>query len=293
VSFLEGMTSTFASGVAAAFYSVSGGAARHLPGLLGGLAVLVVAWILGRVVFAAVRRVLARRSTQGHVDVVVARVARGIVLGVGVVVALAVAGVDVGSLVTSLGLVGLTLGFALRDVLSNSMAGVMLLMQRPFRIGDTIVVAGTEGVVTDVRVRDTVLSTPDGRLVFVPNITVFNGVVVNLSAKTTRRMEIEVWTPADGDLEAARLVALDAVSSTPGVLEEPVPEALVASVGPDSARIVARGWVDTSSATLEGTGSAALARARALLGSAGIEAHAIVRGTAEAPVEGPTAAADL
>jgi small conductance mechanosensitive channel len=293
VSFLERMTSTFASGIAEAFYSVSGAAARHIPGLLGGLAVFVVTWMVGRAVYAAVRRVLARTSTQGHVDVVVARLARGTVLAVGTVVALAVLGVDVGSLVTSLGLVGLTLGFALRDVLSNSVAGVMLLMQRPFRIGDTIVVAGTEGVVTDVRVRDTVLRTPDGRVAFVPNITVFNGVVVNLSAETTRRLEIAVWTPADGDLEAARLVVLEAVTSTPGVLEEPAPEALVASVGPERARIVARGWVETSSAPLGETRSAALARARALLGSAGIESSAISSEASDAPAQGQATAADL
>ena len=89
---------------------------------------------------------LARTSTQAHVDLLVARTVRWTVLAIGVVVTpWRSLGVNVGALVTSLGLVGLTLGFALRDVLANSVAGVMLLMQRPFTIGDTIVVGGDRG----------------------------------------------------------------------------------------------------------------------------------------------------
>jgi len=100
------------------------------------------------------------------------------------------------AMAASLGLVGLTLGFALRDVLSNSLSGVMLLVQRPFSIGDTISVAGHKGEVEDVRVRDTVLRTSDGWTAYVPNMTVFNAVVLNSSTSRLRRFEITVPTAA-------------------------------------------------------------------------------------------------
>ena len=274
MSFIDRIGAAFSAGITEAVDAVSRGAARHVPDLLGALFVLIVAWLTGRIVYAAVRRVLSRTSTQAHVDVLVARVARGVIWTVGAVVALAVAGVNVGALVTSLGLAGLTLGFALRDVFANSVAGVMLLVQRPFRIGDTIVVSGTEGVVTDVRVRDTVLSTPDGRVAFVPNITVFNGVVINLSAQAVRRFEIAVWTPVGAEVEAVRLAMLSAVASTPGVLAEPAPDAQIAAVGPGRARVVARGWVDTNDTPLGVTQSAALARAHAVVAAAEVETSA-------------------
>ena len=190
------MGGAFTTGIGDAFEALARGAADSLPRLLAGIIVFLIAWIVARAASAATRRVLGRTSTQAHVDLLVARTVRWTVLAIGLVTALAVLGVNVGALVTSLGLAGLTLGFALRDVLANSVAGVTLLMQRPFTIGDTIVVNGTEGVVRDVRVRDTVLRTPDGRLAYLPNMTVFNAVVINVTQAPVRRFEIAVWTPA-------------------------------------------------------------------------------------------------
>jgi small conductance mechanosensitive channel len=126
-----------------------------------------------------------------------------------------------------------------------------------------------------VRVRDTVLKTPDGRIAFIPNIMVFNGVVVNLSTQSVRRFEIAVWTPVGAEVEAVRLAMLAAVASTPGVLEEPAPDAQIAAVGPGRARVIARGWVDTSDTSLGVTQSAALARAHAVIAQAGVETSEI------------------
>jgi small-conductance mechanosensitive channel len=273
---VQRMGGAFTSGIGDAFEGLARGAADSLPRLLAGVIVFAIAWLIARVASAATRRVLARTSTQAHVDLLVARTVRWAVLAVGLVTALAVLGVNVGALVTSLGLAGLTLGFALRDVLANSVAGVTLLMQRPFTIGDTILVGATEGVVRDVRVRDTVLRTPDGRLAYLPNMTVFNAVVINVSQAPVRRFEIAVWTSAGMPLEGARVAVLAAVAGTPGVLEDPAPESVVASVGPDRARIVARAWVDTASGSLGAAQSDALARARAAL--PGSEAETAVDG---------------
>lgn len=258
-------TLSFADRIVASFSSVVGGFADHMPAILAALVVLVVTWLVGRLTYSATRRVLARRSTAGHVDVLVARFARGGVTALGVVVALGVLGVDLTALAASLGLAGLTLGFALRDVLANSVSGVMLLLQRPFTVGDAISVAGQDGVVQDVRVRDTVLRTPDGRIAYIPNTTVFNDVVLNSSAAPVRRFEVTVSASDAVEPVAACGLAVAAIAGTSGVLADPAPDAVIASVGLSGARVVAHGWVDTRAAALEATRSAALAAARAAL----------------------------
>jgi small conductance mechanosensitive channel len=258
-------TLPFTDRIVASFSAVAGGIADRMPAILAAAVVLVIAWLAGRIVFAVTRRVLARRSTAAHVDVLVARFARGIVLALGVVVALGVLGVDLTALVASLGLAGLTLGFALRDVLANSVSGVMLLLQRPFTVGDAISVAGQDGVVEDVRVRDTVLRTSDGRIAFIPNTTVFNDVVVNSSAAPVRRFEMTVSTADGADALVACASARDAIAATAGVLKDPAPGAAVASVGARRACVVAHGWVDTRTTGLDATRSAALAAVQAAL----------------------------
>lgn len=243
----------------------------HLPGMIGAVIVFVAGWLVARVLAAGTRRVLARMSTQAHVDLLVARTVQWSVMTVGLVTALAVAGVDVGTLVASLGLVGVTLGFALRDVLANSVAGVALLLQHPFTIGDTVVLGTTEGVVQDVRIRDTALKLPDGRVAFIPNLTVFNGIVINVSREAVRRFEIALWTASGADLDASCAMVLEAVRATPGVLAEPAAEAQIAAIGPERARVVARAWVHTGEHGLGATQSEALTRARAALGQAEAE----------------------
>jgi small conductance mechanosensitive channel len=267
VSLFQRMFDAFSNGLGSASESVGRGVAEHLPAVLAAVLVLVLGWIVARVTSSATRRVLARTSTESHVDLLVARTVWWSVLSVAIVMALAVAGVNVAALVASLGLAGLTIGFALRDVLANSVAGVMLLLQRPFRIGDTISVGATEGVVTDVRVRDTVVLMPDGRVAYVPNMTVFNDVVINSSQAKSRRFEVVVWAPSAGDLDAALEHVRAALAATPGVLEQPGPEAALASVGPERARIVGHAWVDTSETALAATQSGAAGRARAALES--------------------------
>ena len=259
---LDRMSAQFSSGLTEAFDSIVRGAAHLLPALAAALVVAALTWIVARLVFAGTRKVLARRSTQAHVDLLLARFSSGSVVAVGTVAALAVLGVNLAALVASVGLAGLTLGFALRDVLANTVSGVLLLLQCPFTIGDNISVAGCEGVVEDVRVRDTVLRMPDGGRAFVPNTTVFNGTVVNLSSQTFKPFEVAVRLTADADLAKARASVLAAVAASEGVAGSPAPTATVASATADRARIIAHGWVDSRTADVDAVKTGALAAAR-------------------------------
>jgi small conductance mechanosensitive channel len=241
-----------------------------LPGIVAGVLLLAISWWVSGLVMRAVQKVLARTSTEGHVDLLVARSARAATFVIGAIIALGVMGLQVTALVASLGLAGVTIGFALKDVLANSMAGVLLLMQRPFTIGDTITVSGFEGVVVDIRVRDTMLHTGDGRVVFIPNASVFDSPIVNVSANPVRRFEIALTVPGGADLHAGEEIVGKAIAATPGVVSEPAADAQTSRAGATWARIVGHGWVDCAATALGATQSAALVAARGALDAAGM-----------------------
>ena len=267
---MQGFWAEVGTAAVLALRRVASGVGGRLPVLAAAVLILLVAWMLGRLTYAGVRRMLARTSTTGHVDVLVARFARAAVLSLGVMIALGVVGINVGALVASLGLIGLTIGLALKDVLANYVAGVMLLVQGPFKVGDTIVVTGMEGTVVDVTTRDTTLRGGDGRHVHIPNSTVFGATVVNVTAEPVRRFEIPLTLPAEADLASARGAILAALSDTGGVLADPAPDAQVTQVGATFARITAHGWVDTREYALGDVQGAAFVVASHRLREAGV-----------------------
>lgn len=242
----------------------------RLPLVVAALLIMFLTWWLGRLTSSVTRRALARTSTAGHVDLLVARFANAAVLAVGAVVALSIVGVNLAALVASIGLVGLTISLALKDVLANYVSGVMLLMQGPFKVGDTIVVDGIEGTVLDVTARSTALRAGDGRVVHIPNMTMFGAIVTNVTAEPVRRFEVSLAVPADADLVSARGVVLAAVADVSGVLADPAADAQVGTVGATWARIVAHGWVDTRVSGLGDAQAAALVAASRRLHEAGL-----------------------
>ena len=229
------------------------GLADRAPYIAMGAVFLLMSWWTSRIVVRVVRAAMARTSTEGHVDLLIAKTVGAMTFVVGIIVSLGIMGLRVEAPVTSLGLAGVSIGFALKDVLANSMAGVLLLLQRPFTIGDSITVAGIEGTVRDIRVRDTLIEQPDGCMVFVPNATVFNAPITNRSRNHVRRVEVLVRVPADADLEAARSAAVAAITSVDGMLEEPAAEARYIRGGIASVGLSVRRWVDTADKPFAGT----------------------------------------
>jgi hypothetical protein len=170
------------------------------PKWLVALAVLIIAWLLARLVRFLVQKAISKTSTQGHVDLLLARGAAGLVLLAGIVVALSEVGMSFSAALATLGLASVGIGFALQGVLSNLFAGIILLIQHPFTIGDQIRVGEQEGVVENIRVRDTQVLTYDGQRVFIPNKTVFDSPIVNYSSTTTLRVDIRVPLAEDADV---------------------------------------------------------------------------------------------
>ena len=152
-------------------------------------------------------------------------------------------GVDTTSLVAILGAAGLAIGLSLQGSLQNFAAGVMLLVFRPFTRGNFIEAGGTAGVVKDITIFTTVMTTPDNKEIIVPNGAIYGGNIVNFSAKETRRVDMVVGISYDSDLKKAKEILIEMVNADERILKDPEPQVAVAELADSSVNFVVRPWV--------------------------------------------------
>lgn len=234
-----------------------GPAFTRAQGLVSGLVVAIPGIVVALIVFAAflllatlVKRVVARLTearlrAHRNAGMAVGRLAQGLVIFVGLLVALSVAlpTFRPGDVVQVLGISSVAIGFAFRDILQNFLAGILLLVTQPFHIGDQIVVGPHEGTVEDIQTRATFIRTYDGRRVVIPNADLFTGTVVVNTAFEHRRLEYDIGIGYGDDVDLARRVMLDAVRGTDGVLDDPAPDVLLTEFAPSSVALRLRWWV--------------------------------------------------
>ncbi len=213
-----------------------------------GLTLLVLALMLtvGRVLQRASMRNLARTRVDINLSVLVSRFIYLCALGVGALIVLAVWNVQLVIPVTVLGAVTVAFTFALQDLLKNLVAGIYLLMERPFRIGDEIMVENYVGEVEDIHMRVTTLRTVGGEQVLIPNGILFSSAVTNNSAYRRRRAMLTVVLPQEEKTtEAGEAAILDALKTVDGILADPAPEIRVSSAVDQKLTLQVHFWVPT------------------------------------------------
>jgi small conductance mechanosensitive channel len=203
--------------------------------------VVVVAIVLARAVRTTAMRALTRHRAQANATVLLGNLAQlgVIVLGVLVVLAIYTQGAF-GWILTSFSVVGIVVGLSLQDILRNFFAGVWVLVERPFRIGDTIDVSGFTGSVEEISFRTTQLRTPDGRQVIVPNGDFMTKPVVNLTRFPMRRAEIGI--AVDAGTEIAADAVRDALTKATGIAADPAPVVELRRVADGRARYRVTFW---------------------------------------------------
>jgi small conductance mechanosensitive channel len=211
--------------------------------VLGALVTLVVGYFLARFAKRLVKRLLERSQTPQAVRSFAGQIAYISILIFAVVAALAKFGVQTTSIVAVFGAAGFAIGFALQGSLSNFASGVLLLILRPFKIGDFIEAGGVAGSVKDIQLFSTILATPDNVKVYVPNAQVYGGTIRNYAGYETRRMDIPVGIGYGTSIEEAVDVARDVMISDSRVLKDPAPEVRVGELGDSSVNLVLRLWV--------------------------------------------------
>lgn len=219
----------------------------NLAYLTGAIAVLVIGVILARLLSRWADRAL---TSSDKIEPTVARFLSNIIkYALWVVVAITVLtqfGVQTTSIIAALGGLALAVGLALQGTLSNVAAGVMILIQRPFRVGEYITAGTVAGTVQAIGLFTTEVLQLDGLYVMVPNNELWNKAVVNHSRMPTRRFELLVNIAYEDDLKAARAAMLALAEADPRVLAEPPPAAFVAALADNSVRLGLRVWCKTS-----------------------------------------------
>ncbi|NCE86491.1 mechanosensitive ion channel family protein [Pseudomonas sp. Q1] len=206
---------------------------------------LAIGWWLINVLTHRVGRLLALRNADlalQHFITSLANIALKMMLVVNVA---SMIGVATTSFVAAIGAATLAIGLALQGSLANFAGGVLILLFRPFRIGDWIEAQGTSGTVDSIQIFHTVLRTGDNKTVIIPNGSLSNGIITNTNRQPTRKVVFDVGVDYDADLQKAREVLLE-LAKDPRVLADPAAVAVVSTLGDSSITVSLRCWTKTA-----------------------------------------------
>ncbi|CAA6690792.1 MULTISPECIES: mechanosensitive ion channel family protein [unclassified Lentimonas] len=198
-----------------------------------------------------VRRLVQSALRARHVRLsllmqqMIASVARGIIIGLGILVALSQFNVSIGPMLAGLGIVGFIVGFALQDSLSNFASGLMILFYEPFDVGDTVIAGGVRGRVSSMSLVNTTIRTFDNQSLIIPNNKIWQDVITNITDQHIRRIDMEFGVSYGDDLDKVEDILHGLLKADERVLKDPEAKVLVDSFGDSSVNILCRPWVNT------------------------------------------------
>lgn len=216
-----------------------------LPNLILAIIVFFIFFFVARSIKHLVQRLTRDRRHARNLGLVLGRLAQGTTILVGLFVALSIVipSLKAGDLIQLLGISGVAIGFAFRDILQNFLAGILILLTEPFQIGDQIVYKDFEGTVEQIQTRATSIRTYDGRRIVIPNSELFTNAVTVNTAFDKRRIEYDIGIGYGDDLKQAKQLMLEAILSVDEVLRDPAPDVLVLELAESSVNIRARWWI--------------------------------------------------
>ena len=209
--------------------------------------VAILIFVVGKWIAGIVRKMLRRTMEKSKVDIVLigflSSIAYYLLLVAVVIAAISQLGIETTSLVAVLGAAGLAVGFALQGSLSNFASGVLIILFRPFKVGDFVEAGGVMGVVDEIGILMTEMHTPDNKGIIVPNSQVMGAHIVNFNAHETRRCDMTFGIGYGDSIDKAKEILNSIVESDERCLKDPAPTIAVAEHGDSSVNIVCRPWV--------------------------------------------------
>lgn len=186
---------------------------QMLPNIVVAMLVLIVFYVIGKLIRNAVGKLLSKVTMNRTIINLLETVVGVLIVGIGFFIALSVLNLDgaVTSLLAGAGIIGLALGFAFQDIASNFISGIILSIRHPFGIGDIIETNDIYGTVQKMNLRNTIIRTPQGQIVYIPNKSVFENVLQNFTSSGERRIDLACGVSYGDDLEKAKEVAIEAV----------------------------------------------------------------------------------
>lgn len=214
--------------------------------IVGSIAI----FIIGRIVIGFLIGIFRRLMNKSKMDVTLSKFLLSIVrialLTVLIIIILDNLGIQTTSFVAILGAAGLAVGFALQGSLGNFASGVMIIIFRPFKAGDFVEAGGVSGSVEEITIFNTIMKTPDNKMVIVPNSKVTGESIVNYSAMDTRRVDLVFGIGYDDDIRKAKETLEQILREDSRILDDPAPVVAVSELGDSSVNFVARPWVKTA-----------------------------------------------
>lgn len=243
---------------------------RALPLILLSLAVFLLFGFLGGRL-ARFSALWSKVAPNPFLAELLSQAVRIIILAVGTIIALNLLGASkfVTTILGGAGVVGIAIGFAVRDSMENYISSIMLSLRQPFRANDHVIINDHEGVVVRLTSRATILMTLDGNHLRIPNSVVFKGIILNYTTNPERRFDFELGVDAEDDPIAAMQVGLEAIKTYEFVLSDPKPSAIISTVGDSNIVIKFTGWVDQSDTDFSKARSLAIKSAMSVLDEQG------------------------
>jgi len=209
----------------------------------------IIILLIGKWVSRKISRLVSKLLKKNDIDVTLINFLENItyytLLVVVVIAALGQLGINTTSFLTIVGAAGLAIGLALKDSLSNFASGVMLILFRPFRIGDVVNAGGVLGKVDSITIFNTILNTPDNQRVIIPNSSITSGVITNITANPTRRVDLVMGIGYDDDIKKAKGIMEQIIKDDDRILSDPAATVAVSELADSSVNFVVRPWVKT------------------------------------------------
>lgn len=217
-----------------------------IPTILFAVLILVLGLLVTRLCLWLISKGMNKTKLEVTVKKFVSQVAKIILYVLLITIVLTILGIPSTSIITIIGTAGVAIGLALQDSLSNVAGGFMLMITKPFKIGDYIIVNGTEGTVSQISIIHTRLDSASNQAIFIPNGQAVNAVVVNNSNNETRRVDLTYSISYASDYRKAREIILEILENNEMVLDDPAPLVRMKEQGESAVVIAARPWCRTS-----------------------------------------------
>ncbi|MDT8896426.1 mechanosensitive ion channel [Halomonas sp. I1] len=214
--------------------------------LVAAIAIFVIGRWLAKLLHRLVIKAMKRAGTDPLVVTFAGNILSALLMFAVVLAAIGQLGIQTTSLIAVIGAAGLAVGLALQGSLANFAAGVMVVLFRPYRVGDYIEGGGVAGTVEEVQIFNTELSTPDNRRVIVPNGQMLSDAITNYSSHSTRRVDLVVGVGYGDDIDTVRRVLEGVVADDARVLADPAPNIRIGSLGDSSVNWIVRPWVNAA-----------------------------------------------
>ena len=214
--------------------------------VVAAIAIFVVGRWVAKFISNMIRKMMRKADLDQTLRRFVANMAYIALLAFVVLAALSQLGIQTTSFIAVLGAAGLAVGLALQGSLSNFAAGFLMILFRPFQVGDFIEGAGTSGTVEEIAIFTTTLVTPDNKTVIVPNAAMTADNIVNWTVKGSRRVDMVMGIGYDDDIDRAKQIMTDVLAHEPRILKEPAPQIALVELADSSVNFVVRPWVKSA-----------------------------------------------